>query len=223
MKPVRRPVLILVALLIAVPALCDDAQKTEKQLHKITAMATDATGRRVVSMTVADNFGIKRADMVTERRTSNINYGDMIIAQTLVKNGVKMDDIAAQLKAGKTMEQIANEHHLDWKALAVEAKKLNTKVEDNLYRHFLNGKPDADRDQAEGYDPNIDGVAADNNVSKEDIEEAQNTYVLWKDRAAKNKDSKLDTSAESAARGNRGDPVHSVLSNGADSSAAPPK
>jgi hypothetical protein len=223
MKPVRRPVLILVALLIAVPALCDDAQKTEKQLHKITAMATDATGRRVVSMTVADNFGIKRADMVTERRTSNINYGDMIIAQTLVKNGVKMDDIAAQLKAGKTMEQIANEHHLDWKALAVEAKKLNTKVEDNLYRHFLNGKPDADRDQAEGYDPNIDGVAADNNVSKEDIEEAQNTYILWKDRAAKNKDSKLDTSAESAARGNRGDPVHSVLSNGADSSAAPPK
>ena len=223
MKPVRRLVLILVALLIAMPALCDDAQKTEKQLHKITAMATDATGRRVVSMTVADNFGIKRADMVTERRTSNINYGDMIIAQTLVKNGVKMDDIAAQLKAGKTMEQIANEHHLDWKALAVEAKKLNTKVEDNLYRHFLNGKPDADRDQAEGYDPNIDGVAADNNVSKEDIEEAQNTYILWKDRAAKNKDSKLDTSAESAARGNRGDPVHSVLSNGADSSATPPK
>jgi hypothetical protein len=220
MRPVHRLIAISLVL-IAVPAFCDDAQKAEKQLHKITAMATDATGRRVVSMTVADDFGIKRPDLVTERRANNINYGDMVIAQTLVKNGVKMDDIAADLKGGKTMEQIANEHHLDWKALAADAKKLNTKMEDNLYRHFINGTADAQRDQAEGYDPNIDGVTADNNVSKEDIAEAQNTYLLWKDRAAKNKDSKLDSGSESAARGQRGDPVHSVMSSGADS--APPK
>jgi len=222
MKPVHRLLIISLVLLVAIPALCDDAQKAQKQLHKVTAMATDATGRRVVSITVADWFAVKRPDLVTERRSSNINYGDVFIAQTLVKNGVKWDNIAADLKAGKTMEQIANDHHLDWKATAADAKKLNAKMEDNLYKHFLNGKPDADRDQAEGYDPNIDGVAADNNVSKEEIEEAQNTYLLWKDRASKNKDSKLDTGAEAAARGNRGDPVHSTLSSGADSAASPP-
>jgi len=224
MKPAYRLITVSLTLLIAIPALCDEAQKAEKQLHRLTAMATDGTGRRVVSMTVADNFGVKRPDLVTVRRTYNINYGDVFIAQTLVKNGMKMDDIGAQLKAGKTMQQIANENHLDWKQLAVDAKKLNTKMEDNLYRHFINGKADAERDQAEGYDPNIDGVTADNSVSQDEIAEAQNTYLLWKDRAAKNKDSKLGTGAEAAARGQRGDPVHSTLSSGTDSSSsAPPK
>ncbi|MGH9511272.1 MAG: hypothetical protein ACRD2U_03950 [Terriglobales bacterium] len=207
MKWLLRPLVMILALAITIPAFSNDQQKAEKQLHKITAMATDATGRRVVSITVADAFEAKRPDLVMERRTMQINYGDLIIAHQLVKSGTKMDDIAAQLKSGKNMGDVANAQHADWKEIAAEAKKLNAKMEDNLYKHFLNGKADAARDVADGYDPTIDGVAADNSVSKDEIAEAQNTYQLWRDRADKARYSQLDSSTEKAARGMRGDPI----------------
>jgi hypothetical protein len=199
----------LLALTVTIPAFGDDQQKADKQLHKITALATDATGRRVVSVTVADTLAAKRPDLVLERRTMNMNYGDLFIAHVLVKSGTKMDDIAAQLKAGKKMGQIASEQHADWKQIAADAKKLNAKVEDNLYNHFLNGKPLTERDAAEGYDPMIDGVAADNDVSKDEIAEAEHTYLLWRDRADQKKGSNLDTSSEKAAKDSRGDPIRS--------------
>jgi hypothetical protein len=199
----------LLALAIALPAFGDDQQKADKQLHKITALATDATGRRVVSVTVADALEAKRPDLVVERRNMNVNYGDLFIAHVLVKSGAKMDDIAAQLKAGKKMGQIASEQHADWKQIAADAKKLNAKVEDNLYSHFLNGKPLAERDAAEGYDPMIDGVAADNDISKDEIADAEHTYLLWRDRADQKKGSNLDTASEKAAKDSRGDPVRS--------------
>ena len=199
----------LLALTVAIPAFGDDQQKADKQLHKITALATDATGRRVVSVTVADTLAAKRPDLVLERRTMNMNYGDLFIAHVLVKSGTKKDDIAAQLKAGKKMGQIASEQHADWKQIAADAKKLNAKVEDNLYNHFLNGKPLTERDAAEGYDPMIDGVTADNDVSKDEIAEAERTYLLWRDRADQKKGSNLDTSSEKAAKDSRGDPIRS--------------
>ncbi len=207
MKRLIFPSIALLALSMAIPAFGDDQQKAEKQLHRITAMATDATGRRVVSATVADMLELKRPDLVTERRTMNLNYGDLFVAHLLVKSGTKMDDIAAQLKAGKKFDQIADEQHADWKQIASDAKKLNSKVEDNLYIHFLDGKPLADRDAAENYDPNIDGVTADNDVSKDEIADAERTYLLWRDRAAQKKGSSLDASSEKAAQGSRGDPV----------------
>jgi hypothetical protein len=209
MKRLILPSIAVLVLSLAIPAFGDDQQKAEKQLHRITAMATDATGRRVVSATVADTLEVKRPDLVTERRTMNLNYGDLFVAHILVKNGTKMDDIAAQLKAGKKFDQIANEQHADWKQIASDAKKLDSKVEDNLYNHFLDGKPLADRDAAENYDTNIDGVTADNDVSKDEIADAERTYLLWRDRADQKKGSSLDTSSEKAAQGSRGDPVRS--------------
>jgi hypothetical protein len=209
---------ILIALIIVVPAFGDDQQKAEKQLHKITAMATDATGRRVVSITVADTLEVKRIDLVLERRAMNLNYGDLFIAHGVTKNGVKMEDIAAQLKAGKNIGQIANAQHLDWKEIAEDAKKLNAKMEDNLYKHFLNASADTARDVAEGYDPTIDGVTADNDVPKDYIDAAEHTYQLWRDRADKARNSKLDAATEKSAQGERGDPVRSKAG-----SLAPPK
>jgi hypothetical protein len=202
----------LVALTLTVPAFSDDQQKAEKQLHKITALATDATGRRVVSITVADTLGAKRPALVMERRATNLNYGDLFVAHFLLKNGAKMEDIAAQLKAKKNIGQIANEQHADWKQIAAEAKKLDSKVEDNLYKHFVSSKADFDRDQAEKYDPTFDGVSADNDVSKNDIAEAEHTYQTWHDRAEQNSGGTLNISNENAARGMRGDPIGKVPS-----------
>jgi hypothetical protein len=211
----------LVALTFTVPAFSDDQQKAEKQLHKITALATDATGRRVVSITVADTLAAKRPDLVMERRAMNLNYGDLFTAHVLLKNGVKMEDIAAQLKAKKNIGQIANEQHADWKQIAADAKKLNSRVEDNLYKHFVNGKGDFDRDQADKYDPTFDGVVADNDVSKGDIADAERTYQVFRDRAEKDPSRTLDTSTEKAARGMRGDPIGKPPSS--DSVKGPPQ
>src|SRR6267143_130616 len=193
MKRLAHIPIAFLALSIAIPAFGDDQQKAEKQLHKIVAMATDATGRRVVSIVVADTLQARRPELVIERRSMNLNYGDLFVAYVLVKQGTKLDDVATQMKAGKK--------------IAADAKKLNAQMEDHLYKHFLNGKVDAERDVADGYDPMIDGVAADNDVSKEDIADAEHTYQTWRDRAEKAKDSKLDASTEKAAQGARGDPV----------------
>ena len=207
MKQFSRLSITLLALTIVVPAFGDDLQKAEKQLHKITAMATDGTGRRVVSRTVADTLGVKRSDLVMERRTMNLNYGDLFVAHALVRSGAKMEEIATQLKGKKIMSDIANAQPADWKQIAGDAKKLNAKVEDNLYKHFVNDKADLERDQADQYDPTFDGVSADNDVSKEEIADAENTYQVWRDRASKNKRQGLDTVTEKSARDARGDPI----------------
>ncbi len=212
----------LLALAVSVSASGGDQQKAEKQLRKVTAMATDGTGRRVVSITVADMLGAKRPDLVNERRTMGINYGDLFLAHTLVKNGAKMEDIAAQIKAKKSMADIANDQHADWKQIAADAKKLNSKVEDNLYKHFVNGKADLARDQADKYDPTFDGVAADNDVSKDEIAEAGDTYQKWHDQAAKNVGATLDMSTEKAAQDMRGDPIGNSPGSHADASKTPP-
>ena len=212
--------LALLALAVSVPAFGDDRQKAEKLLHKVTAMATDGTGRRVVSMSVADMLGAKRPDLVNERRTMGVNYGDLFLAHTLVKGGAKMEDVAGQLKSKKNMADIANEQHADWKQIVSDAKKLNAKIEDNLYKHFVNNKANVERDQADKYDPNFDGVAADNDVSKDEIAEAETTYELWRTRAKKTTGTSLDSSTEKSAREMRGDPIGK--SPGAGAKSTPP-
>jgi len=201
----------VLVLTIAVRAFGGDQQKAENQLHKITAMATDPTGRRVVSITVADILEAKRVNLVLERRAMNVNYGDLFIAHILVRMGARMEDIAAQLNSGRKIGQIANAQHADWKQLVAEAKKLNATMENNLYKHFVNATADTARDVADGYDPNVDGVAADNDVSKDDIADAQRVYQLWRDRATRPQDSKLDASSEKAAQAARGDPVRAKI------------
>jgi hypothetical protein len=202
--------LALIALFVSRPARADDQQKAQKQLHKLTAMSTDATGLRVVNLTVAESVNAKRVDLVQERRDMGISYGDLYIAHTLTKNGAKMEDIAAQVKSAKKMEQIANDLHLDWKQMSADAKKLNTTMENNLYKFFVNMRAELDRDKADNYDPMFDVQKADSEVSKEELADAQNTYSIWKDRATQAKGGKLDQATENAARGARGDPINNA-------------
>jgi len=200
MKSLLRYFPVILALTVALSAVADDQQKAEKQVNKVTAMATDPTGRRVVSMTVSDVLNTKRPDVVQERRETGLNYGHLFIAHQLTAGGAKMSDIAAQLKSGKNIYQIGNDQQANWKQIAADAKKLNSKVEDNLYKHFLNDKADRDRELADKYDPNFDKVKADSDVSKEELASAQDVYVLWRDRAAGRQGSTLDTADERAAR-----------------------
>ena len=192
---------IALVVAVALPAFGDDQQKAQKEINKITAMATDGTGRRMVSMAMSDTFNVKRSDLVQERRDTQMNYGSLFIAHQLINSGTKMSDIAAELKGGKNILQVADERHADWKQMASEAKKFNGKVNQNIYQHFLHEDADVKRDQADNYDVMFDGVPADNQVDTKEIAAAQDTYLLYKDKALDGKGNSkgLDIADEKAA------------------------
>ena len=179
---------LLLSVTISTVASSDDRQKAEKQVRKITAMATDRIGRRMVSMSIADTLKIPRPDLVEERCKIGLDYGSFFIAHELVAIGVKMTDIVSALSSGKTIWQIGDEQHANWNQIAADAKKQNSKIEDYIYRHFLNKKndeADQERDRAEKYDIARDAVRTDFNVTPQEMVEAQARYIFWRDEAGK--------------------------------------
>src|SRR6516162_7064499 len=110
--------LLVLCLAAAQPAGADDQQKAEKQLKRITAMSTDVVGRRMVSKSMADMLTLPRLQLVQERRSMNLSYGDLFAAHVLLREGVAMGDIAAKLRSGKTMTQIVDDQKGSWKQVA---------------------------------------------------------------------------------------------------------
>jgi hypothetical protein len=216
-----RNLLFLLSFLVPLFAASDELQKAHKIVNKVTAMAIDPAGKRAVSLSMSQYLSAGRTELVQLRQAMNMNYGDLFVAYELVKSGAKMDDIAAKMKTGKTVWQAAVEQHADWKQIASDAKKLNGKVDTNLLGHFGNNKVETERDQADGYDPFLDNVRADNDVSKQEIEDAQQRYVFLRDHAGVVSASTLDTSTEKSARIVRTDPVRSGGPTGAPNSAPP--
>ena len=200
MRPLTFFIVTILVMAVALPVVADDQQKAKKQINRIIAMATDSTGRRIVSMTISDALGVSRRELVRERRQTGLNYGSLFVAHQLISGGATMTAIAAQLKVGKNVWQIATEQRTNWKQISAEAKKLNNKIEDNLYRRFSKSQPYEDRDQADHYNPDFDVVKADYAVTQEEIEQAQNTYIFWRDRASERRGERLDTAKEQAAR-----------------------
>lgn len=179
---------LLLFVATAVTASSDDRQKAEKQVRKITAMATDKTGRRLVSMSVADNLKVARRDLVEERRKISLDYGSFFVVWQLQASGVKMTDITSGLTAHKTIWQIGDEHRADWKKIAADAKKQNNKIDDYIYRHFLNKKndeSDQERDVTEKYDIAWDAVRSDFNVTPQEMVDAQARFIFWRTEAGK--------------------------------------
>src|SRR5258708_22197413 len=113
---------VLLVLSAALPAFSDDQDKANKELAKVTAMAMDMTGREVVSRAVSDVTGVKRADLVQQRQAMNLNYGPLFVAQELIKSGAKPEALASQLKAGKTITHVANDHDANSKDVAAHAQ-----------------------------------------------------------------------------------------------------
>jgi len=161
MKSQTRFLVILIALVVALPAFGDDQQKAQKELNQITAMARDFTGRTVVNLTMSQTLGVPRPTLVQQRTDTGLNYGSLFLAGELVKNGTTMPDIAAQLKTGKKIGDIANAQNVSWKRIADDGKKFNTAVDDNLYKYFLHEKDMAALGAADKYDVHYDGVKAD--------------------------------------------------------------
>jgi hypothetical protein len=200
-----RNLLFLFLFLVPLLAASDDQQKAHKTLDKVTAMSADLSGKRAVSLAVSQYLSVRRAELAERRQALNVSYGDLFVVYELARSGKKLDDIAARMKTGKTVWQIADEEHADWKQITSEARKVNGKVDNNLLAHFANKKGEAELDKADGYDPFVDTVAADNGVSKQDMDEAQERYVALRDRTSFG--GNLSTSDEKAARQTRTDPA----------------
>jgi hypothetical protein len=217
--------LFLFFTLIPLLSASDEQQKAHKMVNKMTAMSADPSGKRAVSLAMSQSFSVTRAELVQRRRAMNMNYGDLFVAYELMKSGAKVDDIAAKLKTGKTVWQAADEAHADWKQIGAEAKKLSGKVDSNLVRHFVNKKADAERDRVDGYDPLVDAVRADSDVSRQEIEEAQDRYIFLRDHTPVGSGTDLDLSDERSARVDRTDPTKTGGPTGANTTipAAAPK
>jgi len=196
-----RNALVMAAILsMAIMTFADDQKKAEKQINKISAMAADLTGRRAVNLSMAEQFKVKRDDLVIERRENNLNYGSLFVVQELVANGTKLSDITTELKGGKKIFDVGNQFHADWKQIADNAKKLNSKIEDNLYNFFLTNKKSDPANPANSYNAAEDSVVADGLVSAADLADAQDRYVFWRDRATAKQDRMLEHNKEQAAR-----------------------
>lgn len=174
----------------------NDQQKADKQCRRITATTADPMARTIVSQSMADSLKVERVQLVRERHAMNLNYGSLFIAHQLAAAGSPMIEIANQLQSGKNMAEIAAAHHADWHAIADAAKRLNGKIEDDVYKHFLHAEADKPLVLADKYNPDLDVVKADSDVTPEEIAQARQIYVFWRDRAAPNKNANLDSAAQ---------------------------
>lgn len=164
----------------------DDKQKAEKLIRKITVMATDRTGRSMVSVSMADSFKMSRPSLVEQRRLFGLDYGSFLLAHELQGKGLTQSDLAAQLKSGKSVWQIGEQQHADGGRIAADAKRLNAQTDDCIYRHLLNKKDneaDQQRDLDDKYDLVRDTVRTDFDVTPKEMVDAQARYVFWRDQA----------------------------------------
>jgi len=162
----------------------DDQQKVEKHVRMMTAMSRDDTARCIVSRTFSDVFKVDRLQLVAERKALQLNYGALFLAHELVLNGASMEQVAARLREHKTMMEIVRASSADWKRIASDAKKMNSRIDDNIYKHFQHAEPDIARDKQDHYNPAADLVRADAESTPDEILKAQSEYIFWRNLAA---------------------------------------
>src|SRR5258708_568053 len=216
-----RKILLLFFCLVPLLATADDQQKAHKILNKLTAMAIDPAGKRAVSLALSQQLSVARDELAQRRHALNLSYGDLFVAYEVTRTGMLIDDLADKIKTGKTVWQAANDVHADWKRIAAEARKLSSKVDNNLLAHFASKKSNAERERADGYDPFRDTVKADNIVAQQEIEDAQQRYAFLRDHAGSVSGSTLDADAERAVRTVRPDPTKTDTRAGAGESSSP--
>jgi hypothetical protein len=158
-----------------------------------------------VSEAVSFTVSASRQELAMRRHAMDLNYGETFLAYQLMKSGTAMDEIGAQLKSGRNIWQIANEHQVNWKQIVIEAKKANNRIDINLLQHFSNNKAQAKREVADGYDPFLDSVKADNKISAQEIADAQDRYSFLHDHAGVVSGESLDLAEEKAVRNVRPD------------------
>jgi hypothetical protein len=181
-----------------------DRDKAEKQINRISAMAADLTGRRLVNRSMSQVLTVSTLDLVAERRRHNLSYGTLFLFHQIATTDERLREFVLQLRQGSEPFDIAEAAQADWKTINNHAKKLNSKIEDSIYNFFLHQQNDKPKNklpaESDGYDPISDSVVADSIVSQEDLADAQKVYLFWQGRATAKKDGTLEHNKELAAR-----------------------
>lgn len=177
----------------AIPALASDQEKAEKQINMMTALSRDEIVRSIVSRTFADVFKVPRSQLLAERRSMGLNYGSLFLAHELVLSGSSMQQISAQRHANKTLLEIANSSSADWKHIEADAKKMNDRIHNGIYKHFLHSERDKQRDLADNYAAAVDLIRADTESTPDEIERARVDYMFWRNLAAPKNVGQVDT------------------------------
>jgi hypothetical protein len=161
-----------------------DEEKAERQMRMMTALARDETARGVISRTFSDVFKIERSQLVAERQALLLNYGDLFLTHELVLCGVQMTHVATELHAHKDVFEIADSSGADWKRIAADAKKMNDRINDGIYKHFLHAEADNQRDVRDRYVASADHVSTDQESTLEEMVKARDDYIFWRNLAA---------------------------------------
>lgn len=194
MRAATRYLPIFLTLFLAALCFADDQQKAEKQLRMITAMSRDDIARSIISHTFADTFKVDRFRLVEERRAMGLNYGSLFLVRELAASGVTMQQIVSQLRLHKNVLEIANDSHTDWQHIFAEAKKMNSRIEDNIYKHFMHPDKDKANDLLEHYKPSADLIRADADVAPDELVKAQSQYMFWRNLAMQKSSGQADPS-----------------------------
>jgi hypothetical protein len=175
---------IIVAVAALVPAYADDREKAEKQMRMITAMSRDNIARSLINHTFAEVFKVERKQLIAERKSMGLSYGNLFLMHELISSGTSMQQIADGIHAHRTLVEIAEASKPNWKNVASEAKKMNNRINDCIYKHFLHGEADTERDKLDHYNPVADFIRADLDATSEEIAKAQTEYIFWRHLAA---------------------------------------
>ncbi|HEY8671234.1 MAG TPA: hypothetical protein VIL63_10380 [Terriglobales bacterium] len=189
---------IFLTLFLASLCFADDQKKAEKQLHMMTAMSRDDIARSIISHTFADAFKVDRFRLVEERKAMGLNYGSLFLVRELAASGVTMQQIVSQLRSHKNVLEIANDSHTNWQHIIADAKKMNSRIEDNIYKHFMHPDKDKATDLLEHYQPSADLIRADADVAPEEIVKAQSQYMFWRNLAVQKSSGQADPSTSVA-------------------------
>jgi hypothetical protein len=178
---------------IVVPALADDQEKAEKQIRMMTAMSRDDTARSIVSRTFADTFKLDRQRLISERKSLGLNYGTLFLLHEVLRFSTRQ--VSLQLNQHRNMFDVAKDSGANWNHIAADASKMNKRIHENIYKHFLHSDADKKRDALDHYNPNVYLIAADGDSTPLEIQKAQTDYIFWRNLAGPRSDDPADRSS----------------------------
>ena len=131
MTPMWSAVSILVLVLCAIgPTWGADPPTLEELAAGIEKVRSGPDGERIVVGHISRKLDMSVDSLRTQRAQTTLPWGDLLIANLLSKNAkVSVDSVAAELKSGKTWEDIARRHNARLDELIHEVRQSQESME----------------------------------------------------------------------------------------------
>lgn len=139
-----------------------DGKNLDEQLKKISLVASDNDGRRVVNRAMAKELGVDRKQLVEERRSTQLMYGQIFLVHEIAKQtNSSFAETAKVMTTGKIPQVISAEKNVDLKKIVKDARKFNSRLEVELGAVAAGNVPERSLDLEARYDPQEDSQPAD--------------------------------------------------------------